>query len=422
MKGLLVLLLLSLLAGCGGGDGGPGQPPSATAPAAPPTWPPPAAPLPAPALTPLVAWEGIADWETFQSNPGHTGYVPVRLDPARFSLRWHWDAPDTGLSSDRISAVVTGSNQVYAAVGTRLYARSEFDGNAAWHRDFGDPAAPLTSPPASSAGSVYVVAGRGSATRLYAMAEGNGALRFIAPMETQSETYLAPTVSEDKVLAPGGRFGGLYAFYATSGLQAWFVPGTQADQWTPAAAGGQVYVYTDSLSVLAAYDGTPQGKPIPGTAFPYTGAPVGSAPVLGALGMVFALNGAARENALLAFDTIGKRLAWSVPGQYAGNPAYAGGRVYALARAPLRLEVRAEVDATLLWQWSPPLEDGVDAFGDVLITDNLVFFSTTSAVFAIDLASRRAVWRLNQPGRLALSANGILYIAYGRGLTAFNVR
>jgi outer membrane protein assembly factor BamB len=421
MKRLLVLMLLSLIAGCGGGDGGTRAPPSATAPAAPPTWSPPAAPT-APPPSPLVAWDGIADWETFQSNPGHTGYVPVRLDPGRFSVRWRWDAPDTGLSSDRISAVVTGWNQVYAAVGTRLYARSEFDGSAAWHRDFGDPASPLTSPPATSAGSVYVVAGRGSATRLYAMAAGNGELRYAAPMETQSETYLAPTVAEDKVLAPGGRFGGLYAFYASSGQQAWFVPGTQTDQWTPAAAGSQVYVYTDSLSVLAAYDGTPKGKPIAGTAFPYTGAPVGSAPVIGAAGMVFALNGAARENALLAFDTIEQRLAWSVPGQYAGNPAYAGGRVFALARAPLRLEVRAEVDATLLWQWSPPLEDGIDAVGDVLLTDNLVFFSTSSAVFAIDLASRRAVWRLDQPGRLALSANGILYIAHGRGLTAVDVR
>jgi outer membrane protein assembly factor BamB len=48
-----------------------------------------------------------------------------------------------------------------------------------------------------------------------------------------------------------------------------------------------------------------------------------------------------------------------------------------------------------------------------VVTDNLVFASSSSAVYAIDIATRQAVWSYPRPGMLALSADATLLIATG---------
>ena len=50
---------------------------------------------------------------------------------------------------------------------------------------------------------------------------------------------------------------------------------------------------------------------------------------------------------------------------------------------------------------------------NVVVTDNLVFVSTDTAVHAISLATRQSVWSFPAPGMLAISAQGTLYIAEG---------
>jgi outer membrane protein assembly factor BamB len=66
---------------------------------------------------------------------------------------------------------------------------------------------------------------------------------------------------------------------------------------------------------------------------------------------------------------------------------------------------------------------------EVLITDNLVIVSTNLTTYAIDRATHRAVWSYPAAGNLALSRNGVLYIAgYNPAggatmtLTALNLR
>jgi outer membrane protein assembly factor BamB len=125
---------------------------------------------------------------------------------------------------------------------------------------------------------------------------------------------------------------------------------------------------------------------------------------------------------------------WSVDGNYIGNPAYANGIIYAMNQNSLQLEARSELDGSLLWSWSSESRDPSQAIqpmfiGDVLVTRNLAFVSTNRFVYAIDLSAHVAVWSFPKPGRLALSENGILYIAtadnYGTadgGLIAINLK
>jgi outer membrane protein assembly factor BamB len=55
----------------------------------------------------------------------------------------------------------------------------------------------------------------------------------------------------------------------------------------------------------------------------------------------------------------------------------------------------------------------------------MVFISTNTGVYGIDTTTHQTVWSYPAVGgaRLALSANGILYLQFGQnGLTAINVK
>jgi len=59
----------------------------------------------------------------------------------------------------------------------------------------------------------------------------------------------------------------------------------------------------------------------------------------------------------------------------------------------------------------------------VLVTKNLLFVSTADATYAVDIASRKQVWSYPVGGALALSSQGILFIAQDQGkLVAIGVK
>jgi outer membrane protein assembly factor BamB len=134
--------------------------------------------------------------------------------------------------------------------------------------------------------------------------------------------------------------------------------------------------------------------------------------VLGQSGSVFAVNvGDPYANSLVNFDTSAQSVRWHVAGGYNGNPAYAASVVYAGNSIPLQLEARSESDGSLLWSWAPqPLKSETRFIGDVLATNNLVFVSTNTTTYAISQSTHQPVWSIPIPGRLALSANGVLYV------------
>jgi hypothetical protein len=373
--------------------------------------------LPNAGSTPLTPWAGVTDWETFQRNAEHTGFVPVTLDQTVFATRWLWTAPDR-----LVSTVTTSAGRLYINAGEVTYALSEFDRSVVWQHDFtvdlaGIPHNTWLNPPAVSGGRMFVTTSPQEATFIYGYDAATGTRIFKTAFDSQAEQYLAPTVNNGVVFENGGYFGGMYAFDAGSGAQNFYVQLQQFAEWTPAVDSNYAYAYVGGpgagpgqLSVVDRHTGTLVAS-IMDPGYHWNGYNMLCAPVLGQPGSVFAVNvGNPGANSLLNFDTTAQSIRWQVAGGYTGNPAYAASVLYAVNSLPFRLEARSESDGALLWSWTPQLLSETRFIGDVVATNNVILVSTNIATYAISQSTHQPVWSLQVPGRLALSANGVLYI------------
>ena len=380
----------------------------------------PGSPWPGDNLTTLMPWVGAPDWNMFQGNAAHTGYVPVSVDPNSFSTRLLGPSLNNQVGYNYpAKTLTTNAGRIFLAYGTTLRVLSEHDASQIWSHNF----ASAVNPPSVGNGMVFIAAGYPPS--MYAFNETTGAIAFQAQMSAQSESYLAPTIGPQGVYTNAGTYGGVYGFNF-SGQQLFFAYAAQQSEWTPAVDGQYVYAYTGSLMVYDPLTGAVQANIVDPSYTNYVYRINGS-PVLGANGSVFAaayenayLNGGGIGNTLLRFNVNIQNVAWQVPGVYARTPGYHSGVVYAGNNNPLRLEARAENNGSLLWSWVPPASYGFAS--EVLLTDTMIFVATESTTFGIDRATRQLVWSYPFGGRLALSRNGVLYIQGVGPIVAINVK
>jgi hypothetical protein len=382
-------------------------------------------------LTALSAWPAVADWTNFQGNAGHTGYVPVDLKPDQFSLRWKNGpvvATNYYYGSNVISTIAISNGLFYASADLALKARKEFDGSLVWKYDVSTLAYPSINPPAVADGLVYMSAGQQSTAYLFGVDAASGTLRFKSPMASLYEVLMAPTAFGGSVYASGGSYGGLYGFKSTGDHL--FVNTTlaQRSMWTPAVDASTVYAYVgDSLKLIDPATGAVLSTIKDNNAPTYSYQVNGSA-VLASPGTVFAANYATASysygagNELLKFNTAKGFIDFRIAGSYPMTPAYASGVVYAPNLNPYRLEARAESDGALQWTWTSPIAGDTTWTSEPLVTKNLVFISTTTATYAVDMRTHKTVWSYPATGRLALSQNGVLYISGLDALVAINLK
>lgn len=373
-------------------------------------------------LTTLSRTAGAGEWAQHQANAAHTGYVPMTLDASKFNRRWRWTPPGSGTGTGgNIQPVVTSSGSLYAVVSgyfqaSTVYALSEHDKSTLWLRDFGSIFA--ANPPSTDAGMLYLATSGHSDTYMWSFDGASGALNFRTAFGSQWEHYLAPAIANGAVYTNGGYYGGLLSFKVADGTQNWFASLNQYDQWTPAvdsqyayafmpnglnainiSTGASAFVLTDPNNAVQAYS-------------------IFGAPMIIGAGNVVVVNGPGSGgsfNRLLNFDTAGRSLKWSIPGVFSQAPAFAKGVIYTVNGA--QLEARSDADGSRLWSWFPD-EASVDPFANVygqatrniVVTDNLVFVSSSTKVYALDLSTHKTVWTFPKPGLLALSPNGVLYI------------
>jgi len=383
-------------------------------------------------LTPLQPWIGVADWSTYQGNSSHTAYVPVTLDPNQFTLRWKsapLDVISGSFSDYGYGTTLTAANGVFYSSGySKLQASKEFDGSALWSYDFSSIREPNLNPPSVSDGIVYMAAGSQQNTYMFAFDATSGTLRFKSQMQSQFEHYLAPTIFAGSAYTNGGTYGGIYGFAAT-GETLFFDSLSQTSVWTPAADANAIYAYTaDALTIIDGRTGVIQSKIKDPLNSNYLYQVNGSA-VLGAQGSVFGANYANAlisdgkvGNSLIKFNTLKGTIDWRLSGVYAVTPAYANGSLYAPNNNPYRIEARSETDGGLSWSWTPPVVTDNTWNGEPIVTKNILFASTNSATYGIDLATHKVVWSYPAAGRLALTQSGILYIQNSDALVAINVK
>ena len=368
---------------------------------------------------PAADWSRVTDdWGTYQGNAEHTGYVPATLDPAVFAKEWQI-TPFPGGSPN---PPVTGDGKVFistqAYFGTqKLVTVDAGTGSQLWSYDFGGIHG--VHPPAYANGSVYVTTSGHSDSFLWAFSAASGAVRFRSAYGNQWSRYYSPVIVDTTLYMAGGDYDGMYAFSTVDGTRRWFKGLNQYDQWTPAVRDGLVYAYTGSydpnLTVVDAATGTEVYR-IDDPQFGWGGWSMNIAPVLGSTSNVLAT----QAGRLLSFDLTARTIGWSISGGFTGTPVVANGTIYVVRTG--QIEARRESDGALQWVWVPPMGA---VQGNLIATDNLLFVSTPTTTYAIDLAAHVSAWSYPSGGHLILSSEGRLLIAEskdGGTVTALTAR
>jgi hypothetical protein len=264
---------------------------------------------------------------------------------------------------------------------------------------------------------MYLQTGGHENSFLWAFDATSGAVKFQASYLNQWSAYFAPTIVGATVYVAGGYYGGMYGFSAMDGLQRWFTPLNQYDQFTPAVSDGLVYAYTGSyqpkLTVADATTGVVSYE-IPDPGFVWDGWSMNTAPTLGGASNVLATNG----GRLISFNLQSRSIGYAISSNFRGQPTVANGVVYVATGTSI--QARSEVDGSLQWSWVPP--EGSPT-GPMIATKNLLLVSTAANTYAVDLSTHNTTWSYPAGGHLTLSSQGILFIAQRSGrLTAVSVR
>ena len=362
----------------------------------------------------VAAAQSVPYWGTYQGNAAHTGYVPVTLNPAIFSLSWQ-DAIGSGLKP-----IAEGNGAVYISTPTTVAGLSAATGGTLWSASVAG-----VNAPAYANGKVYVECGEQSPGGLFAAYNAtSGAQVFQASVSCQWETYLAPTPYGGNVYVDGGYYGGMYSFNGSSGSINWFANVPQYDGWTPAISGSTADTYTGSGDTTPIYGVLTSVNLSSGSAtlttvdtgYDWTGYTMNAALVLGASSDAFAING----GRLLCLSTVlsgsnTPHIAWSSAASFTGQPSYANGVVYAINGGSL--DAVNESTGQVAWTWSP---SSGSLTGTMIVTNSELLAATNGATYAINLRTHQQDWSYPLGGALALSENK-LYIAGSNGnLTAIN--
>ena len=356
-------------------------------------------------------------WPMYQADSRHSGYLPIALDPAKFSFKWK----RTISSTYALNPVTAADGRVFCSLLTyfndtpAFFALDATNGSTLWSKGYGRVFS--VNPPSYAYGNAYIQTGNHeSDTWLHAYDAASGELVFETPHSAQWERYFAPTIYQGKVYVDGGTYGGMYGFDAFAGNELWFSAGLQQyDQWTPAVSGDFAYAYLGSYSPgLYAVDratGTLQYT-ISDPNFEWDGWSMNVAPVLGTHDDIVT----AHDVRLLSFDLASHLIRFEVARGFNGQPSVAHDAIYAIDGG--KLAVLDEVTHADQWSWQP-------AHGSlrapVIVTDSHAFAASEDSVFAIDLATHARVWSYPVSGWLALG-NGALSVASADGsLTAITV-
>lgn len=359
-----------------------------------------------------VTVNAMGEWETLQRTSRHDGYVPVTIDSTRFQADWTYVSPTYSLSG-----VVTDANNIYFAErgSSSIFAKRASDGATVWRRVFTGTYGPAVNPPTISGGVVYVATTSQDDTWVHALRASDGLQTYQSQFSTQWADILNPTVRNGKVYVNAGTYGGVvYAFNTAGGGNAWNASGGTYGMNTPAADDDFVYAYNGgTLNVFNAADGslaTSIGPNPAGVQEDYN-----ATPMLGSTDHVLTLNGTAYgsyvNRQLLDYSVANRAVRWMSNALYSPFPAVAKGVVYAASNETHTLDALDESTGQLLWSWKPFEQAPYTFIANVLVTDNVVFVSTNSRLYAIDLRRRRTTWSVPTPGSVSLSASRMLFVA-----------
>ncbi|HBI21118.1 MAG TPA: hypothetical protein DDY37_00770 [Legionella sp.] len=348
------------------------------------------------------------DWHMHQYDASHTGFVPVKLDPNKFTFDWKKDlgAENSNGMNNSISPAVTSGNLVFVSHNypSTLQAFSITDGQDVWKINYGSP---TVNPPSTSDKRVFIQAVNNSlgGTLFYGYNTKDAEIAFQTPFNAQWGSYLAPTVYKSNVYTNGGYYGGMYSFDIQNGDVNWMTSLAQYDLWTPAVneqiavgyTGGKLNV-VDRVSGKWLYD-------IIDPHYSWTGYSTGSSPVL--LNEHTAIM--VQSGYLTLFDLDKQEVIKSFGPGYTGQPSTDGTFIFAAKNNGLVVIDSNQTKEAWVWY-----KQNERVNGQFVITNNQVFLTTDLKTYLLDKKTHKEVWNYPSTGNLSL-AKGHLFISSHKG-------
>ncbi len=404
------------------------------------------------ALTPTGP--AFGSWSQFQGNAVHTGYVPGTYTLPSASSLWTVTAASVGdstlspsVAADGTNVYLTGYMGPYNPFASfpvyNVVALNEASGGLAWSYAHAANSVLGASPPSVLGNTVYAqFDGITGATDpsvtpyIIGLNSSNGQQLFATSYSAEVGGPNQPTIQGNAVFGWAGYYGGMQAYNGTTGATLWNANLPPQDQLIPAADSKDVYVYLGA-------NGTNPGPSI-GTLYArneFSGTTdytiqngldsVGGQQnynqnvVLG--GQNDALATAKQSNTgvyVVSYNLGTRNVAWrdlfstlygvSVYYTSTGAMAATGGKIYVSAGE--NLYILDEATGSQLAQLGVGSLQVFDK--NVVVTDNLIFISSSTNTYAFDRRALNQVWSVNFGGMLAVD-NQTLFISSGTTIEAF---
>lgn len=370
---------------------------------------------PATNLVPLPVLSQVGGWTGLHGNVAHTSHVAASFDPSKFTRRWRlaqWRGP---IALDNGMIFALNRNPQTNTFGVAAF--SEETGARAWHTNLAVDGSNYSAP-AVSEGKVFVTSSQNTGV-ISVYNQTTGAQLSQTSTAMGAEADVAPTVDQQDLYGTIFNGGGMSRFGAPSYVQVWnaaapFVRSPSVDDtYVAGFANGTMYAFrkTDGAPVLELQE--------------ITGVSLRQPVILSGKKTAFVVDDNYR---ILAYDLVTKSRVWAlggvgggIVGQLFSHPAYANDVLYFSYSG--KVQARSALDGKLLWESEVLATSGqFESFREPLATDNLIFLRSDSSTIAVDIATRKVVWRFPAAGTLSISNRGVLYIQSPDSLTAINLQ
>ena len=364
----------------------------------------------------------VKDWANFQRNNAHTGYVAVRFDPTKFVKAWEYtDEFPAGrirppAASRGLVLATIGRDGGIAYAGTmRVKALDAATGAVRWTYDLGEQA--HASGPSLANGMVHVTSmvSSSNANPQWVLDLATGGFRNQMAFASQWSEFNQPAAEGSNAYVAAGFYGSvLYAYDTVAGTKVWETTRTGGSIWDgQSLALDATYLYYYSGSALDQVNRS-TGNIVRSIAIPDYETETRdyeAAPVLDGNANVFLFSGDKRNdgrNKIIGLSLNSGSAIWQTAAGYTTAFALKDGIIYGARQDAHVISAIDAANGAVLWSTALPGSDPI--VGNVIATENLLFVSSGTQTWAIDLkqSSHPVVWTAPTGGRLAITPDNYL--------------
>lgn len=327
----------------------------------------------------------IKEWSRYQGNSGHTGFLPIEIDPTLLQVRWRSYYNTNG------SQVVSIEDDIYL-LDQNMGVVSVNIGNGAADWNYSSLESTGLITPLVFGDKIWVK----TQSNLRSIEREEGILSYVVSSEGFNYSSAALNRINDFTIVTGNTS---INSFDDNGEHVWQFGLGGTSYISPIVnnsltnASGQFYVLNgENGEALLETD-----------VFDLLSTNLASS-MSGSYGNLIVKS----RDFLLSLDTVNGQILWQkeIESQNREVMANAYGRVFVADRS---LQVFDELTGDLLWSWETPNNRSIS--NNIVVARNLVFVSSHSTTYALSLSTKQMVWSIDIGGKLSLQKLGTLFIA-----------